>query len=623
MEPRDDDHDSNASSIDELANRVCDETLTPGDRERLESLLSRSVEDRRRYLRYLMVNAGLAWRYRTGPARRPSGGKNDPLSDADKGRYGSNRVASRFFGGGLLGMLALSASVAAVALGAWALRGESTDQTAGRRFAVATLREASAAVRGDSGGAIEVGGRVPAGDVAIEGGSAEFVLDSGVRLVVQGPAQLALKDADEAFLTAGKAVVFVPEQAIGFRLGTPKSLLIDQGTEFGVVAEENGATEVHVFKGQVDVVADDGDAAPRVAVLDRQARRMEDTGTTGQGVDFAPGRFVQLVSRVGEPLRWDRSAGGNGHYYQVIVHEQPITWQSAALDAFQRHHKGQPGHLVTISSEAENRFVIEKLLADAPQTRAWMGLTDCLREGYFRWITGEPVMFEGWAPGPPKQPDNFHEYRGHGGEDYGMLTRFLGHEPWAWNDLSNDSIHESVAMSVVEFEPEVESLKHRSMTFDPVEWHREAGGNGHYYRIVLVLEPTDWATIRNQVAGTSVNGVPGRLVSIETPDELSFVVDHVLRVCGIPRQLVGFSGVLEGSQPAKWESGVPVDPSMFTGRIYPGQPVHGELQWVAGKWRLQTVADDVTPRGCFGYLVEYDPSAESDRVGSGSDKTTE
>ncbi|MGL4511806.1 MAG: lectin-like protein [Lacipirellulaceae bacterium] len=608
--------------IDELANRVCDETITEGERDQLERLLASSRESRVRYLRYVMVNATLAWRYRTGIDPGSGGGQPDEVPAAHRAglrRRPFDQSEANPARGAMLGSLAVCAAVAVIGGLWWVGRRADVGPSIGSEVVadatevfVATLREASGGIHRAGKAPIEVGARVQAGNVSLDGGEAEFVFDSGARLVVQGPAELSIKNADAAFLRTGKAVVFVPERAIGFQLGTPTSLLIDQGTEFGVVAEESGATEVHVFKGQVDVVAKssgDGASTPeaRVAVLDREARRVEDLGTVGAGVEFSPTRFGGLVSRVGEPLRWDRSAGGNGHYYQVIVHGQPITWQAAAMDAFQRHHKGQPGHLVTVSSEEENRFVIDRLLSDAPQTRAWMGLTDCLREGYFRWITGEPVVFEGWASGPPKQPDNFHEHRGHGGEDYGIFTRFLGDEPWAWNDLSNDSIHESVTMSVVEFEPEVESLKHRSMTFDPLEWRRDAGGNGHYYRIVLALEPADWSTIRDRVRATSINGVPGRLVSFETPDELEFVVRHVLRVSGIPRQMVGFSGVLDGSAPPKWESGAPVDPSMFTGRTHPGHPVYGEFRWVAGKWELQAVADGATPTGWLGYIVEYDP----------------
>jgi hypothetical protein len=603
--------------IEDLASRVCDETISGDERDRLEGLLSASKEHRRRYLRYMMVNAALAWRYRTGARGINQEGGSAVGSRPESRRPRRERGESSSTWGLLLGSLAVCASIAFVGVAWWIGRDEvPARQVVPARSGdfVATLREASGGIRTIDRSPIEVGARVRAGGISLDGGEAEFVFDSGVRLVVQGPAELSLKNADAAFLRTGKAVVFVPERAIGFQLATPTSLLIDQGTEFGVVAEETGATEVHVFKGQVDVVAaagsnGDGSSESRVAVLDREARRVEDAGTTGSDVAFSPKRFGGLVSRVGEPLLWSVEEGGNGHYYQIVVHGQPLTWHAAALDAFQRYHSGLPGHLVSVTSAKEHEFLVDKLLGDATAARAWIGLTDVLREGNFRWVTGEPVEYEAWATEPIPQPDNFHEWPGHGGEDYAIYAKSAGY-PWRWNDLSNDSMHETVSVSIVEFEPPLDATKQRSMAFEPIEWRKSDGGNGHYYRLVLALEPSDWETVRDRAAQTTLNGKPGALTSLETDAEQEFVVNHVLRVCGIRANMIGFCGELGAGASSRWLSGADVDANGFRGRLLPGQRAYGELRWMGKHWERRAVADDVMPPGWFGYIVEHDAIAD-------------
>ncbi len=84
-------------------------------------------------------------------------------------------------------------------------------------------------------------------------GFAHITLNSGARVIVKGPAQFELESEGDLFLQAGKLSCVVPPQAIGFTVGTPSATVVDFGTEFGVVVQESGRTEAHVFKGQVEL----------------------------------------------------------------------------------------------------------------------------------------------------------------------------------------------------------------------------------------------------------------------------------------------------------------------------------------------------------------------------------
>ena len=57
------------------------------------------------------------------------------------------------------------------------------------------------------------------------------------------------------------------------------------------------------------------------------------------------------------------------------------------------------GHLVTISSEEENDFVIS--LMQQIGSNGWIGFTDEATEGDWVWTTGEDVVYTNWAAGEP------------------------------------------------------------------------------------------------------------------------------------------------------------------------------------------------------------------------------
>ncbi|MBK9126484.1 MAG: hypothetical protein IPM13_01610 [Phycisphaerales bacterium] len=126
------------------------------------------------------------------------------------------------------------------------------------------------------------------------------------------------------------------------------------------------------------------------------------------------------------PVEWPTSAGGNGHFYEVVVNPD-LGW-----DAAQALAVASGGYLATITSEEEQQF-IEDLLLDALTLTGgiWIGLWEP-SEGDWQWITGEPLSFDNWAP---DQPDNAL-----GVENRGQLLWTLGgEEPTAyrrgwWND---------------------------------------------------------------------------------------------------------------------------------------------------------------------------------------------
>lgn len=110
---------------------------------------------------------------------------------------------------------------------------------------------------------------------------------------------------------------------------------------------------------------------------------------------------------------------GNSSYF---VSQGSFTWLDALADS-----RLNGLHMATISSAAEDAFVVNALLSSGQAVRnPWIGLTDEVTEGQFKWNNGEPLAYSNWGPGEPNNLNN---------EDY-VNYLFNGFTS-QWNDLPN------------------------------------------------------------------------------------------------------------------------------------------------------------------------------------------
>ena len=128
-----------------------------------------------------------------------------------------------------------------------------------------------------------------------------------------------------------------------------------------------------------------------------------------------------------DPVKWPV----NGHHYEVIT--LTTTWPQAEAGALARTWLGVQGHLVTVTSAAENLFLTQTFGASTLDSK-WLGgfqLPGSIEPaGGWVWVTGEPFDFNGWSPG---EPNNF----GFGGNEDAMNFAHSV-QPWGkpWNDGS-------------------------------------------------------------------------------------------------------------------------------------------------------------------------------------------
>ena len=109
---------------------------------------------------------------------------------------------------------------------------------------------------------IQVGGLVRGQRMQLESGVAEITFSSGARVSIEGPTTLDVVSPMAANLLVGRLAATVPESATGYAIHTPVSTVIDRGTEFGAYVQSDGTTEVHLFRGLVEVTATDRGGKP-------------------------------------------------------------------------------------------------------------------------------------------------------------------------------------------------------------------------------------------------------------------------------------------------------------------------------------------------------------------------
>ncbi|XP_036375393.1 lactose-binding lectin l-2-like [Megalops cyprinoides] len=92
------------------------------------------------------------------------------------------------------------------------------------------------------------------------------------------------------------------------------------------------------------------------------------------------------------PTGW---ASFNGRCFQYFTLEKD--WAEA-----ESHCVSLGGHLASVHSEEENNFVKKLTLSYNPSDgRFWLGLTDCYKEGTWRWSDGTETDFTEWNPSEP------------------------------------------------------------------------------------------------------------------------------------------------------------------------------------------------------------------------------
>ncbi len=89
----------------------------------------------------------------------------------------------------------------------------------------------------------------------LKSGLAEIEFNDGAKIILEGPSEITFESANGAYLKHGKLVAHVPQQAHGFTINTNSAQIIDIGTSFGLLVNQEQTSTVAVFEGKVSIIA--------------------------------------------------------------------------------------------------------------------------------------------------------------------------------------------------------------------------------------------------------------------------------------------------------------------------------------------------------------------------------
>lgn len=270
------------------------------DRQELDALVESSPEARRVFAAYMEDTARLRWLL-AAPA-------SEVLGDLSIGPQPSGR-------GRALAAAAVACAIAATLLFALIRPMPPVDQeptktasearvAAGRGRGVATLTRLAGVSWNGAGTAWPELSRLDSGDrLQLEVGEVEVVFDTGVEVVIRGPAVFDVRGIDRGFSELGAITARVGPNGQGFVLETPVATVVDLGTEFNIQVAPSGTTEVAVVRGLVDLSVNGSSQS----ASEGGARRLRQ----GEGLRVGPNGAIDRVMSIASDQFPSRAGGGS------------------------------------------------------------------------------------------------------------------------------------------------------------------------------------------------------------------------------------------------------------------------------------------------------------------------
>lgn len=261
----------------------------------------------------------------------------------------------------------------------------------------------------------------------------------------------------------------------------------------------------------------------------------------------------------------------NGHYYGLSANTK--TWTEAKADC-----EANGGHLVTITDEQEQKAVQKLISYDMPYA-AWIGATDEIVEGDWRWCTGEEFSYTNWNSGEPNNANSDLSEENYAG---------IYSANFKWNDFDGLLSYNYIC----EWDEKPSENIFSQYKFYGLEF------KGHYYG--LSQDKLSW-----EEAKASCEDVGGKLVSINTEEEQA-LIERLLGLAPSGNRWIGaykadglwqwVDGEVLGY--TNWDPGEP-NGNADTAHIYYGNGNSHDMHW-----------DDAP--GTMYYICEWtgEPSAD-------------
>lgn len=364
-----------AREQENLLQQFVDGSLEEADCERVLELLKNNPEAFESFCEYAELDAGLQY-LSSGSARLADGHRSLNLVPHDGGRMLRTRL------------IAVFSAAAAVLVAAWVLyltMAPEPKPVLAFRSAPESRFQISHAGAGDEAPA--PGTLQPGSRLVLDQGSVELTFASGVRAVIEGPADLTLVEEARLHLTEGRGFFDVPPAAIGFAVHTAELEVIDLGTEFAVLAAMNAGDQVHVIQGRVEAVNRNGLGHREIL----NAGDAREAGPAGH-LNPMPLRAADFSRNLpsGLPyLHWSFDGPDPLKPEGTVIGAKGIaarTEANSTVPSLQRRTPGPRG--LALSFQGQSHQV----------TTNWPGLTGRTPRTVACWVKPEPGQPDSWQP---------------------------------------------------------------------------------------------------------------------------------------------------------------------------------------------------------------------------------
>jgi hypothetical protein len=368
------------AELHELIAALCEGTIRSDDFARLQAALARDVEAQRFYVRYLDIHAALRRLNVEGEAdrgecgvektRSPSVSASDPpVASPPAGRFPISSVALALSLVGAAGAVAI-----VVAMGGFGWFGKVGEPSpSARQAATVPDKTAPAIVARITGttnchevgtaSAVREQAPVPLGSqYVLAAGFMEITYRSGAKVILQAPCRYQVDSANGGFLALGKLTAKLDAQPATFVVRTPTATVTNLGAECGVEADASGASQTHVFAGEVKVLLIGGDTPAdnrTICLRKNEAARVETAAQRIGSVSLdaaQPGEFMHQL-----PLPMHLSNTGVG----LKDGDPDPHWQIVARSD-QPNFKPHPAVVVPVTGTM--------LLQNAPTVSQWISV---------------------------------------------------------------------------------------------------------------------------------------------------------------------------------------------------------------------------------------------------------
>jgi len=298
--------------LDAIGN-LCNGTIDEAEGRELDEMLASDAQARRVYTNYMWTHACLYAEGGSFHADDVAADHAELASQVDLHAEQAAAATSRSY----KSWFAIAAAILGVAaFSSWATTRWSDRQVAEQssmteKQLAFPLAEAVARVTGthnciwrDARETVSYGSALyPGQRIELAEGLAEITFDDGATVLLEGPASFTVDSSNKVALLTGRLAAVVPQRAEGFHVRTTSLDVFDVGTEFGLVAQESGAAEVHVFNGLVkaDVLDNQGRALRRLELNAAEAARINPLSTTVVEFPASDANFVRNIAPTAGP----------------------------------------------------------------------------------------------------------------------------------------------------------------------------------------------------------------------------------------------------------------------------------------------------------------------------------